>query len=932
MTHRPPQSAGESSLAWHALTPDAALQELGVSRQGLTASAAAESLRRAGPNRLPAAERRSSLRRFLAQFHNVLIYVLLAAAGLTAALSRWVDTGVILAVVAANAVIGFIQEGRAEQALDALRQMLAPRASVVRDGQRRSIDSADLAPGDVVLLEAGDRVPADIRLLEAAGLRIDEAVLTGESMPVDKQTVPVEPDAPIGDRSSMAFSGALVSAGVGTGVVVATGGATEFGRISGLLARVETLTTPLVRQMDEFARWLTLLILLTAAVLLAYGYFLGHLPFPDLFMIVVGLSVAAIPEGLPAVLTITLAIGVQAMARRNAVIRRLPAIETLGSVSVICTDKTGTLTRNEMMVATLAASGGVYSVAGVGYAPEGGLFRDGAEVDVASHPVLPGFARVSTLCNDAALSRQEEGWTVEGDPMEGALQALARKIVGAGVGDLAEWRRLDVIPFDAAHRYMAVLHRTPEGGGRVSIKGAPERLLSMCSTQLGPGGQPEPLDDAVWYDRIEAIAARGQRVLALAQRDLPDGRRKLTADDLEGELTLVGLVGLIDPPRPEAIAAVAECRQAGIRVKMITGDHAGTAAAIARQIGLEHPDRVLTGADLDELDDAGLACAAVDADVFARTSPEHKLRLVTALQSHHLTVAMTGDGVNDAPALKRADAGIAMGRKGSEAAKEASDLVLADDNFASIAAAVREGRTVHDNLRKVISWTLPTNAGEAMTIVLALLLGLALPITAIQILWVNLVTAVTLGIALAFEPTEPNTMKRPPRRRGEPLLNGELIWHVVLVSALFLAAVFGVYTYAVDKGYPAELARTLALNMLVVLEIFHLFFVRNIYGTSLTWKAVRGTRVIWACVVTVTAAQFLVTYAPPAQQVFGTRAVPLADGLLIVAVGAVFFAIIETEKQLRLVLRKAARVEGAGVRARAQSRRAGPIPSPSSSP
>jgi magnesium-transporting ATPase (P-type) len=902
VTEEASMSAPFPTVVWHAADEEVVLETLGVSREGLNTSAAAERLERFGPNALPRASSRSPLRRFLAQFNNLLIYVLLGAAVLTAALAHWVDTGVILAVVLTNAIIGFIQEGRAEQAMDAIRQMLAPKSSVLRDGERRSIDSALVVPGDIVLLEAGEKAPADVRLLEASGLRVEEAILTGESVPVDKRTTAVSATASIGDRSGMAFSGTLIAAGTGRGVVVATGSATEIGRISGLLSTVETLTTPLVRQMDGFARWLTVLVLLVAAVLFAYGYFVQHMPFDDLFMIVVGVSVAAIPEGLPAVLTITLAIGVQAMARRNAIIRRLPAIETLGSVSVICTDKTGTLTRNEMMVTTLAGAAQTWAVTGVGYAPAGEIRVGEAEVDREAEPVLLEFARVSELCNDAALRRHGDDWTVEGDPMEGALKALAGKIAPPGSA-LAAWRRVGSIPFDAAHRYMAVLHQDPEGRARISVKGAPEQVLAMCSAQLGADGRAEALDQAGWDGRVEAIAAQGQRVLALAWREAPEDHAALTAADLEGHLVLVGLLGLIDPPRAEAIAAVAECREAGIRVKMITGDHAGTAVAIARQIGLENPDRVLTGAALEKMDDAQLASVVVDTDVFARTSPEHKLRLVTALQSHHLTVAMTGDGVNDAPALKRADAGIAMGQKGSEAAKEASDLVLADDNFASIAAAVREGRTVYDNIKKVISWTLPTNAGETMTIIVALLLGLALPITAIQILWINLITAVTLGVALAFEPTEPNTMKRPPRRRGEPLLTGELVWHVVLVSTLFLAAVFGVYAYAVDKGHAPELARTMALNTLVVLEIFHLFFIRNIYGTSLTWKALKGTRVIWLCVATVTAAQFIITYAPPLQQIFGTQAVPLMDGVLIVAVGAVFFAIIETEKQLRLVFR-----------------------------
>jgi magnesium-transporting ATPase (P-type) len=887
----------------HALSIDDIAVAFSADRRGLSAEESAARLQRYGPNRLPEAKRRSPLLRFLAHFHNVLIYVLLASAVITGALGHVADTAVILAVVIANAIIGFIQEGRAEHAMGAIRQMLSPRTTVLRDGRRAGIESADVVPGDVVLLEAGDKVPADLRLMEAAGLRVEEAVLTGESVPVEKSAQPVAADTPLGDRACMAFSGTLVAGGAGRGMVVATGANTEIGKISGMLSRVETLATPLTRQMDRFARWLTILILAVAAVLLVYGYFVGHLPFAELFMAVVGLSVAAIPEGLPAVLTITLAVGVRAMARRNAIVRRLPAIETLGSVSVICTDKTGTLTRNEMTVASVATADHVYSVSGDGYAPEGSIRLGDSYVAPAEHRILVELAVPAALCNDAALHYHADGWKIEGDPMEGALHALAGKIMSDGARALSEWTRTDAIPFDANARYMATLHHDHAGRAEIHAKGAPERILAMCASQRTADGGEAPLDADNWAREVDAIVAQGQRVLALAVRSVPQDHLALNATDVDGKVVLLGLVGLIDPPRNEAIDAVAECHGAGIRVKMITGDHAGTAAAIARQIGLQNPDGVLTGADIERMSDAELATAVVEADVFARTSPEHKLRLVAALQSHGLTVAMTGDGVNDAPALKRADAGVAMGRKGSEAAKEASEIVLADDNFASIAAAVREGRTVYDNIKKVISWTLPTSAGEAMTIVAALFLGLALPVTAIQILWVNLVTAITLGLALAFEPTEHDTMNRPPRPRNEPLLRGNLIWHVVFVSGLFLAAVFGIFNYAIDRGYPVQLAQTMAVNVLVVLEIFHLFFIRNIYGTSLTWKAVRGTPVVWACVIAVTAAQFAITYLPPLQQVFGTAPVSIFDGFLLIGSGVVFFAIIEAEKQLRLALR-----------------------------
>jgi magnesium-transporting ATPase (P-type) len=787
--------------------------------------------------------------------------------------------------------------------MDAIRHLLAPRANVLRDGNRRSIEGANLVPGDIVLLEPGDKVPADLRLIQSRGLQIQEAILTGESVPVEKHTQPVKSIAALGDRGCIAFSGTLVTSGTGRGVVVASGANTEIGRISDLLSSVEVLTTPLLKQMNVFAKWLTILILMFAAMLLIFGYFVEHFEFSEMFMAVVGLSVAAIPEGLPAVLTITLAVGVQSMARRNAIVRRLPAIDTLGSVSVICTDKTGTLTRNEMMVASVATHEHIFSLEGVGYSPDGALKLNDVAVSPRQHRLLEELGRAAALCNDASLHERDGVWTAEGDPMEGALLALSGKLGVNILRELAAWTRTDSIPFDAKHRFMATLNHDHENHAFVSVKGAPEQILAMCHEQRTLSGGRAPLDVEFWHEKADQIAAQGQRVLALAVRPVQPERTVLEFADVEAGLTLVGLVGLIDPPRPEAIEAVAECQRAGIRVKMITGDHRGTAAAIGTQIGLQNPDRVMTGAELDAMDDATLAAAVLVTDVFARTSPEHKLRLVMALQSQGMTVAMTGDGVNDAPALKRADAGIAMGVKGSEAAKEAAEFVLADDNFASIAAAVSEGRTVYDNIKKVISWTLPTNAGEAMTIVVALLLGMTLPITPVQILWVNLITAITLGLALAFEPTETNTMQRPPRPRDEPLLTGKLAWHIVLVSVLFLCGVFGMYAYAVDRGYSLELARTIAMNTLVVMEIFHLFFIRNIYGTSLTFKGLRGTKVIWTTVLTVTAAQFAITYLGPLQRVFATESVSILDGMLIVAVGVALFAIIETEKQLQLSFR-----------------------------
>ncbi len=903
----------ETGQAWHAKASENVLGTLRANEDGLSSQEATTRLESYGPNRLPEQAKRSALVRFLLHFHNILIYVLLGSATITAVLGQLVDTLVILAVVVANAAIGFYQEGNAEKAMDAIRRMLALKASVLRDGTRRSIAGEALVPGDIVLLEAGDKIAADLRLLQESGLQVQESILTGESVPVEKSVQPVDEAAPLGDRACMAYSGTLVTSGMGRGVVVATGTQTEIGRISGMLSRVETLTTPLLRQMNVFAQWLTVVILLVAAAMLVFGYFVGRLEFSEVFMAVVGLSVAAIPEGLPAVLTITLAVGVQAMAKRNAIVRRLPAIETLGSVSVICTDKTGTLTRNEMMVASIVSGPHVFTLDGVGYEPKGDIRLKDAIVSAGDHASLVELGRAAVLCNDASLIEHEGIWSVEGDPMEGALLALAGKIGIDLRMELAGWTRTDAIPFDAMHRFMATLNHDHENHAFIAVKGAPETLVAKCAQQRAPDGGIEPLDEKYWLETSEAIALQGQRVLALAVKPVAPDYTVLKFSDVEQGLVLVGLVGLIDPPRPETIDAIKECHTAGIRVKMITGDHKGTAVAIAKLVGLDNPDKVLTGTELDNMDDKALKAVALETDVFARTSPEHKLRLVMALQSHGLSVAMTGDGVNDAPALKRADAGVAMGLKGSEASKEAAEFVLADDNFASIVAAVREGRTVYDNIKKVISWTLPTNSGEAMTIIVALLFGMTLPITPIQILWINLITAITLGIALAFEPTEENTMRRPPRLRRETLLTAELAWQIVLVSVLFLGGVFGMYAYAIERGYSVELARTIALNTLVVMEIFHLFFIRNLYGTSLTWQAIKGTRIVWITVISVTLAQLALTYLPPLQKVFATVAVPFWDGLAIIGVGVVVFAIVETEKQVRLRWRASqARNQAAG--------------------
>jgi potassium/sodium efflux P-type ATPase len=758
-----------------------------------------------------------------------------------------------------------------------------------------SVPVADLVPGDLVLLEAGDRVPADLRLIRTRGLLIEEAVLTGESVATEKQEEPVAPDAALGDCLSMAFSGTLVAAGQGTGVVVATGGDTRIGQISALILGVEQLTTPLLGQITRFARRFVWFVVAAAALLFAFAVLARGFTWPDALVTVVALAVGIVPEGLPAVITITLAIGVQRMAARNAAIRRLPAVETLGATSVICSDKTGTLTRNEMTARRIVSAHHTILVTGSGYAPQGEFMTTGQEDDVAAISAAAPLIRAALLCNDAHLRYTVDQWVVDGDPMEGALLALAMK---AGLGPehvRAEWRRLDEIPFDARYRFMATLHRDAQGEQAIFVKGAPERILEMCMAQLGPLGE-QPLNETYWAEQIALAASEGERVLGFAVRHPSDVKGRLALEDLSEDLMFLGIVSFIDPPRAEAIAAIGECRSAGIDVKMITGDHAVTAVAIARQLQIADAPQAVTGAELENTSDEGLVDLAARTDVFARTSPEHKLRIVRALQARNAVVAMTGDGVNDAPALKQADVGIAMGRKGTEAAKEASEIVLLDDNFASIVAAVHEGRTVYDNIRKVIAWTLPTNGGEALTVIIAILVGFTLPMTATQILWINLITTVTLGLVLAFEPPEPGVMRRPPRPAKAPLLSRFLFWRVFLVSVLYGAGALAVFFYALERGLGVDMARTMVVNLIVVFGIFYLFNVRYLHMTSVTLRGALGTPAVLIALAAVIVAQLTFTYAPFMHALFETRPVQITDGIVIIAAGILLMLVLEGEK------------------------------------
>ncbi len=890
-----------SERAWHAKPAEAALEQLQSSAQGLSADEAARQLAADGPNRLPARKPRSLLARVLTQFNNLLIYVLLAAAVVTILLGHALDAIVILAVVLINAAIGFIQEGRAEKSLEAIRAMLTREASVLRDGRRLTVTAESLVAGDVVLTEAGDRIPADLRLLRATGLRIEEAVLTGEAAAADKSIDPVGAEAALGDRASMAYSGTLVASGQGAGLVVATGAATELGRISAMVGSVETLTTPLINQMNVFAQRLTIVILALAACVSIFAFMARGYEIEHAFMVAVGVAVSAIPEGLPAVMTITLAIGVKRMAERNAIIRSLPAVETLGAVSTICSDKTGTLTLNQMTVGAVRTASADFETTGTGYEPRGDLLRDGAAIDSAAYPDLGAIARASLLCNDASLRQSGAEWIVDGDPMEGALIAFAIKAGADPEAAKRESPRLKEIPFDSRYRFMATLN--PAGADSlITVKGAPERVLELSGSQRAGSGD-EPVDAPRWRATIDRLAARGQRVIAFASKPARAADSLELADVEEGGLTLLGLIGLIDPPRPEAVQAIAECKTAGIDVKMITGDHASTGAAIARKLGLgKGVIDALTGHAIDALDDAALRRSLPTTSVFARTSPEQKLRLVEALQADGAVVSMTGDGVNDAPALRRANVGVAMGRKGTEAAKEAAEMVLADDNFATIAAAVREGRIVYDNLVKVVGWALPTNGGQAMAIVAAVLFGVTMPMTPAQILWVNMVTGVTLGLVFAFDPAEPGIMERPPRDPRAPILSGLLVWRTALVSTLFCAAVFAVFFWALKRGEELEHAQTFAVNTMVGLEIAYLFSVRLRRSAPFDFRAIRLTRALLIGIGAVVVLQILFTYMPPLETLYDTRPIDWPD-MGVAALAAIgLIVILELEKAIRVGL------------------------------
>jgi Ca2+-transporting ATPase len=897
---------------WHQFTVAELVTRQGTDLgSGLTATEAAERQRRHGPNQLTARRGQGPLLRLLLQFHQPLIYILLVATVVTAALDEWIDAAVILGVVLVNAIVGFLQEGKALQAIEALGKTLVTEATVIRGGQKTRIDSVGIVPGDVVLLQSGDKVPADLKLVRCRDLQIAEAALTGESVPVEKSLAELGAEVPLADRRNMAYASTLVTFGQGTGVVVAIGDATEVGRISGLIASAEDIQTPLTKLIARFSTFLLVAILILAAANFLIGLLRGQSAVL-MFKASVALAVSAIPEGLPAAVTIMLAIGVARMATRRAIIRKMPAVETLGSTTVICSDKTGTLTQNQMTVAAIVAGGETFAVTGSGYAAEGQIFADtpgnGTPLsvdDLHGRVAVLECLRAGVLCNDSRLVGAGSERSVEGDPTEGAL------LVGAGKAGLAadvlheEFPRIDSIPFESELQYMASLHdQGLERPRLLEAKGSVEAILARCEAACDSGGHAAPLDrEAVMAD-VARLAADGLRVLAFARRELPPGTAAVGHADVAGMLFL-GLQAMIDPPRPEAVEAVATCQAAGIRVKMITGDHALTAAAIAARLGLDGAVAAdgslvaaVTGQELERIPDAELPAAADAVPVFARVAPEQKLRLVRALQSLGNVVAMTGDGVNDAPALKQADIGVAMGKGGTDVAREAADMVLTDDNFASIEAAVEEGRGVFDNLTKFFVWTLPTNGGEALAIITAVVLGTPLPVAPVQILWINMTTAILLGLMLSFEPKEPGIMDRPPRDPKAPLLSPDILKRVGLVSLLLAGGAFGIfYWLQIMHDASLEEAQTAATTVFVFGETFYLFNCRSLTRSMFSIGVFANLPAIWGSVAMV-ALQVAFVHTPLMNRLFHSRPLSWQTWAAILVFGLAVYGIIEIEKRL----------------------------------
>lgn len=820
------------SRSYHDCAEEATIQTFeSDGEQGLTAEIVVQRYQQYGYNELEFKPGKPAWLRFLLQFHQPLLYILLLAGAVKALLGSWPDAVVIWGVTLINAVIGYVQEAKAEGAIASLAKAVTTEATVIRDGQTLRIPSRDLVPGDLVQLSSGDKVPADLRLTSLRSLQVDESALTGESLPVQKKIVLLDADTPLAERLNMAYAGSFVTFGQGRGIVIATASATEVGQISQSMEQGVSLQTPLTRKFDQFSRTLLYCILALAAFTFAVGLGQGG-DLVKMFDAAVALAVSAIPEGLPAVVTVTLAIGVNRMAARHAIIRKLPAVETVGSATVICSDKTGTLTENQMTVQRIYVGGDYYQTSGGGYSPHGEItpVEPGPAwtADQDLPPVVMECLTAGLLCNDSQLKQQGNSWSVMGDPTEGALIAAAKKAGLSQSGLNSARSRLDSIPFESEYQYMATLH---DGDHRVIyIKGSVEALLSRCSQMVDRDHQPVALAREAIEEAVETLASQGLRVLACAKKEVGHHYHELEHEHIETDLIFLGLLGMIDPPRPEAIAAVQACQKAGIQVKMITGDHIMTAKAIAQRMGITQNGEIqaFEGRTLAKMDDQQIAESISTGSVFARVAPAQKLQLVQSLQAQGHIVAMTGDGVNDAPALKQADIGIAMGKDGTEVARESADMLLTDDNFASIEAAVEEGRTVYQNLRKAIAFLLPVNGGESMTILLSTLLARELPIDSLQVLWLNMINSITMTVPLAFEPKSTGLMAQAPRDPNSPLITKKLLNRIIAVSAFNWILIFGMFEWVQRTGGSVALARTMAIQSLVAARIIYLISISQL--------------------------------------------------------------------------------------------------------
>ncbi|WP_214734764.1 cation-transporting P-type ATPase [Exiguobacterium sp. s154] len=869
---------------WHALEVDEVRTHVETDLEsGLTTESVTSRQDEFGKNVLPEKEKTPEIIKFLRQFNDVLVYVLLAAAVVTGFLGEYIDTIVIVLVVTIIGVVGYLQENKAEEALEGIKKLLETKATVVRNGKQSEIDSSDLVVGDVLVLAAGDKVPADARVVQAEKFKVEESALTGEATTVEKKSDVVKEEAVLADRKNMVYSGTSVATGSAKAIVTAIGEGTELGQINASISEVQTVKTPLIRQTTKFGQTVSIAILIISVVIYAFGYFLRDYEPVELMLTTIGLAVAAIPEGLPAVISIILALGVRNMAEQKAIVRSLPSVETLGAVSVICTDKTGTLTKNEMTVKQIVTAKHDIEVSGSGYAPNGDLELNGQPFDVDDDESMIDLLTVGKTCNDAQLNEEDGDWVINGDPTEACLLTVAEK----AERPIERLKVISKIPFDSEYKYMATLVDY-KGERMIFVKGAPDRLFDMASS--------EDFRQDYWDEKRKEIADRGQRVLGAGLKRVDSSKASIDHEDVEDGLTFLGLFGIVDPPRQEAIDAVAACRDAGIRIKMITGDHKDTAVAIAKELGME-VEGALEGRELTDMTDEEIKEASVHNDVFARTSPNDKLRLVKGLQENGLITSMTGDGVNDAPALKRADIGVAMGIKGTEVAKEASQMVLVDDNFKTIYNAVREGRRVYDNLKKTILFLLPTNGGQALLVAMSILLGAAAPLSPVQILWVNMVVAITLSLAIAFEPLEESTMKRPPRPANVPLLSRYYIFRVTFVSIIIGGGSLWINYMLGDFDYSTEKLQTITLNAIVMAQLFHLYNCRTELAPAFN-RHFFDNKIAFLVSALLIALQLFITYVPFMHTLFGTAPLTWEDWIYPVAFGAVVFIIVEIEKAI----------------------------------